>query len=509
MPPSMGAILVEWMGDNLVHGPGDLAGKPYEVPDHFVEPLFRLYEYHPHTGRRIVSRALIGVAKGNAKTEFAAAVANVEFAAPCVIVDGWPELRRDPSVVVGAASYEQAALCYGAFRDMSAPIHDLYDGPYDRETFRAGGLPGKVERVAAKAGTNDGKRPTCVIADEFHEWTGNIGRNHIVLTNGLAKRVDSLELNITTAGARQDDSLCMRLYEYGRRVAAGEIVDPSFLFYWWEMGEDVDYEDEVALRAGLAEANPASWVDLDRLVRRAAEIPEYEHRRYHGNQWTQTEEHWMSAAMWDRRHQPDRTVDADEPVVLFFDGSYSGDSSALVGVTVEQPHHIFVVAAWEDPAYLIDQESGPGGWRVDEAEIDAVVSAQFAERNVVALWYDPWGYHQLGRRWEERFGADRVGVHNTRQIQSVVAPACSLMYTAVHSDDPDIMISHDGNPTLRRHIGNAIVKQTPDGVYIVKDGPHSPRKIDAAYAAVMGLWYAHHWEPPAGDDYAAPSATYL
>jgi hypothetical protein len=34
-----------------------------------------------------------------------------------------------------------------------------------------------------------------------HEWTGNKERVHLVLSNGRAKRADSWELNISTAGA--------------------------------------------------------------------------------------------------------------------------------------------------------------------------------------------------------------------------------------------------------------------------------------------------------------------
>ena len=36
-----------------------------------------------------------------------------------------------------------------------------------------------------------------------------------------------------------------------------------------------------------------------------------------------------------------------------------------------------------------------------------------------------------------------------------------------------------------RHLANAVVKETPDGAYITKDGRNSPRKIDLAVAAVV------------------------
>ena len=46
---------------------------------------------------------------------------------------------------------------------------------------------------------------------------------------------------------------------------------------------------------------------------------------------------------------------------------------------------------------------------------------------------------------------------------------------------------HDGNPTLARHLENAVLKMTPAGPHIKKDSRNSPRKIDAAVTAVMAV----------------------
>lgn len=499
LPPTLGPVAWQWMTDHLEHGGGDRAGHPYEIPAWFVPVLWRMYEYHPHTGRRLIRRVLIGVGKGNSKTEVAAAVANFEFAGPSLVADPDGPLivvRNDPSVVMGAASFEQADLAYSAFSTMCAPIKDMFDGPYDRYTFREDG--GRVERVAAKAGTNDGKRPTCVIADELHEWVGNIARNHLVLTNGLSKRQDSLEFNITTAGAYLTDSLCFRMYEYGRKVAAGEIFDPSFLFVWYEGPADVDYADADQLRAALQEANPAEFVDIDRLMKRAYEIPEYEHRRYHLNSWTVTEDQWMSPAAWNERADPDRIIGPDEEVVLMFDGSASNDSSALVAVTVSDTPHVAVIGLWEKP-HPDDRE-----WRVPRDAIDVAVRETFSAFNVQRLWFDRWGWEHQAARWQEWFGHDVVLEHKTNAIQTVVAPACSLVYELVATGN----MTHDGHPGLARHVANAHVKETPNGAYIVKPGTLTNAKIDAAYSAVMGVWYAVQ-EHRVGDDTAAPSALWV
>ena len=59
---------------------------------------------------------------------------------------------------------------------------------------------GRMYRVAAAAGTNDGSRPTLFVADELHEWIGNKARVFLVISNSIAKRRDGLVLVISTAG---------------------------------------------------------------------------------------------------------------------------------------------------------------------------------------------------------------------------------------------------------------------------------------------------------------------
>jgi phage terminase large subunit-like protein len=57
----------------------------------------------------------------------------------------------------------------------------------------------------------------------------------------LWRKVPGLEplmIGITTAGVRYDSSggpsICYQFYEHGKRVATGEVDDPSFYMAWWE-----------------------------------------------------------------------------------------------------------------------------------------------------------------------------------------------------------------------------------------------------------------------------------
>jgi phage terminase large subunit-like protein len=53
---------------------------------------------------------------------------------------------------------------------------------------------------------------------------------------------------------------------------------------------------------------------------------------------------------------------------------------------------------------------------------------------------------------------------------------------------------HDGDPRFATHVDNAVAKATPLGDLVSEDREGSPRKIDAAIAAIIALdcaaWHA-------------------
>jgi phage terminase large subunit-like protein len=59
--------------------------------------------------------------------------------------------------------------------------------------------------------------------------------------------------------------------------------------------------------------------------------------------------------------------------------------------------------------------------------------------------------------------------------------ATGAFYEAVMAGE----VTHEDHPVLTRHMANAVLKDTPEGAHIVKDGPHSPRKIDLAVCALV------------------------
>jgi phage terminase large subunit-like protein len=264
------------------------------------------------------------------------------------------------------------------------------------------------------------------------------------------------------------------MYEYGRKVASGEIEDDGLLFTWREPTVNVDdlVSPEVLVQA-VADANPESWKRRDDIVKRFHEIPLHEFCRYHLNMWVEPDdERWLPPGAWEAL-QDDQQVADKTRIVLGFDGSYSGDSTALVAATVSEQPHLFVLGLWEHPG-------GNVAWKVDHDAVEAAVHKAFERFDVVEMSADPPYWGQQLMRWTELYGDDRVLAFNTF-VRKRMAAACSSFYQAATSNG----LTHDGHVGLARHVDNAVLKETAQGAYITKEDKASPRKIDAAIAAVI------------------------
>jgi phage terminase large subunit-like protein len=489
---TIGGQVAAWIETFCVHGPGDILGRPVKLTADEKRLLAWAYEVD-ESGNRLVRRSLVGMSKGSRKTELAAWIALAEMAGPVRFAgrddDGRPVGRRqhDPFVVVAASTYEQADLLFGAARSIvtEGPLKDFFEA-FDRELLLKG-ESGRLVRVPAVAGANDGLRPTFVAFDETHEWTGAKQRVALVLENGLSKRADSWSLSITTAGNPRVESVALQQYEYAKKVEAGELVDPAFLFMWREPTVNVDnLSDEAVLVEALKVANPEPWKRLDDLKRRFHEVPLHEFCRYHLNMWVEPdEERWLPPGTWDGLRAKAKTVEPGTEIVLGFDGSYSGDSTALVGATVEEHPHLFVLGLWEHPG-------GSGRWEVPIDEVDAAVHQAFRTYKVKEMSADPPYWAQQLQGWAQAFGEEYVLAFNTG-VRKRMAAACSSFYQAATTDG----LTHDGNPGLARHIDNAVLKETAQGAFITKEEKASPKKIDAAIASVIAYNRAYwHYSNP-------------
>jgi phage terminase large subunit-like protein len=424
-----------------------------------VRLIFRIYARDPETGKRLARRYLVGVARKNGKTALAAVLALY-----MLLLEG-----DGAEVYSCAADREQAKLAFGAAKRMVELDPELSEivKPYrDALEFTQSGSVYKA--LSAEAFTKEGLSPSGVIFDELHAQPTR--ELYDVMSLGMGAREDPLMVAITTAGVMADrygnPTICKSLYEYGKQVASGEVVDPSFGFTWYEpLDTDADPSDpDARLQANPSLGTVLDPADLDSAL--PPQTPENEYRTKRLNCWVSGHQAWLPHGTWAAR-EAEKAIEPDEQVVLAFDGSWTNDSTAIVGIGVESKH-IFVVDAWERPPEA-------QAWVVPSDEVERSLFDALDTYNVVEVACDPAYWREHLQQWAES-GAPIVEWPPTA---TRMTPATREFYTAVIED----RLTHDGDPRLARHVANAVLKTDWKGSRIVKQ--QYGQKIDLAVAAVM------------------------
>lgn len=399
-------------------------------------------------------QALVSIPRGNGKSHLAAFLAAYALFADEV---------EGAQVLCVASDVRQAGIVWNAVRRMVElnPVLEEQTQVFTDRIY----LPhtdSELRALPAEPGALQGWDGSCVIVDELHVVTEQVW-DAMALASG--KRDRSLVLGISTPGV-SPDSVMWRLVQHGR-----EGTDDAFFFAEFAAPEGCAVDDETA----WATANPAlgDFLHVDALRSTLRTTREAPFRRYRLGQWAGSVGGWIDWSAWAERTALVE-VEPRTRVVLGFDGSASGDSTALVGCrlpTSGQSPHLFVLGVWANPGSLT--------WRVPRAEVGATIAAAFGKYDVVELACDPWGYRSEIEQWSATWPG-RVVEYNTAAAQRM-GPATDRLFQLVAEGE----ITHDGDERLAAHVAHAVAKSTPHGDVVVKDKRMSTRKIDAAIAAII------------------------
>lgn len=430
-------------------------------------------------GRLRHRQALIGKARKNGKSTEVAGLGLFG------LLSNYPDGAQGREVYSCAGDRDQARIVFGTAKRMIelepefGPITKLY-----RDAIEVP-RTGSVYRVlSAEAYSKEGLNPTLVLFDEVHVQPNRELWDVMAMAAGA--RTEPLLIGITTAGVRYDtsgmDSLCYQLYEHGKKVASGEVLDPSFYFAWWEPADpDADHLDEATWR----EANPGygDLVAKEDFEATVVRTPEHGFRTKRCNQWVTAAEAWLPHGSWDAIRQPHEIEDGAR-VVLGFDGSFNNDCTGLVAVTVSEQPHIEKVQLWEKP----DQEALE--WRVPILQVEDAIRNACRRWKVVEIAADPFRWARTIQLLLE----EGLPMVEFPQSPARMTPATQRFYEAVVNGT----MSHSGDPALARHVGNAVLKNDSRGMRIYKETRNSKRRIDLAVAALMALdraaWHAANSE---------------
>lgn len=340
---------------------------------------------------------------------------------------------------------------------------------------------GSVYRVLSAEGPlQQGLWPSMVVFDELFNQPNDLLWS--AMSMGMAGRERPLLVGITTPGWNIE-SLAYRLFSYGRAITTGaEPPDPSFCFVEFSAPQDCDHLDP----KNWKRANPGlgDLLTVEEVAAEARVTPEAEFRQLRLGQWTAGSSAWLPFGAWAKRADPGRVVERGAPVVLAFDGSYSGDASAIVAATIEEHPHVWPVGIWQN-------ERDPG-WRVPRDEVSAVLADAMAYFEVRETSVDPFGWASEIAAWEQAYGEVVVSFPTNQPPR--MGPACDLFYELVMEG----RLTHSGDARLAAHVANCVTRRTTYGNLIVKSHKSSPRRIDAAVAAVVAVSRArwHVANPP-------------
>lgn len=449
-PKSTAARYKKFIREFLLVPRGHGAGKPVRL-----RPFQR--EIIDGSFKKGVRTALVSMPRANGKTSLASMIALAEM------VVGQPSAE----VLVVASDQRQANITFAQARRMvqaNPLLADRVAVYKDHLLFEDNDA--KLIPLSADPSSLHGYDPTLLIVDELHVVTRETWE---AATSAVGKRPKSLTLAISTP-ASSADSLMWDLVMHGRADD-----DPAFWFKEWAAPEECAIDDPEAWKA----ANPAyaqrpAFLAGDSFAAAARTMTEPSFRQLRLGQWVSGVDQWLPHGLFEDLADQDRVVDDGARVVLGFDGSYSRDTTALIGCTVEEHPHLFVIDMWENP--------GDPNWRVPREWVDDSVKAAFKRFKVAEMACDKSGWETDLEQWQRRFGRTKVTSWNTGDRRRM-APATDRIYQAMKDGE----VSHDGDKRLEKHFAHCVAENTSLGTVVHKDKKTSTKKIDAAVAAIAAF----------------------
>lgn len=386
-------------------------------------------------------------------------------------------------------------------------------------------LPGGGEIKPSTSGgsSKDGGRETCVVSDETHLFVlPEHKKLYNVINRNLMKRAgvaEPLMLSTSTYFNPAEGSICQGLLEKAqereRQKKRGKYVDPEDdrVLIHWRHGEidPEDLHDREKLTAALEDAyGGCHWVRIPTYVAAVQDSMNSveDSYRYWLNTQSTASNAWIAPYEWaargpQRDPETDLLIDIEDftpkpgdTITLGFDGSRKRkkgvtDATALIACRVRDGLLFPLpwgseVSIWEQPANY----KGADGWEVPADQVNAAIKKAFETYNVVGFYADPAKWEGNVAQWERAYGPKL-------KIKSTASQPITWWMSGGRSTEIvrtlekfqngvfDGELKHNGDETLARHVANARQFDTTAGIQIRKDHPNSPRKIDAAVAAVL------------------------
>lgn len=507
---TLGYEAATWIEQNLRVPSGKAAGTPFRVSVDQFRFLLWYYAFDAErwdgfTSPWVYQRGVRRLAKGSGKSPFAAALALFELLGPCRVgevvdpgvVPGGVigRVQELPLVQLAATSEQQTGVTMRLITGMAHKRTELAK-KYELETGRTYVITpsgGRIQLLTSSSAAAEGWEASFAVADEVEHWYPSTGavEFHQTLRRNLAKTGNRI-IETCNAWVPGRDSVAEQSFSDWVDQESGKTRDEFGILYDARLAPsntvltDSVEDGEVGLSEALEFVyGEQPWVDLEPIKREvwSPSNPVAVSRRFYLNQPNTADDAWVSLQEWSSMAKPDRELVDGEDVVLFFDGSKSGDHTALVGCCMSDGH-VFTAGVWR-PGEL----SGV----VDVGAVDSMVRRMGERFNVVAFWADVREWESFVKvSWPEVF-AESLVVPAQKHGKAAAWIAWDMRSHGFDfavaaemckAEIEDSLFTHDGNWETSQHIGNARMREQRGHVSIRKESPKSPNKIDAAVCVI-------------------------
>lgn len=400
------------------------------------------------------------------------------------------------SVVCGATTGSQARVVFGIAQRMVRHRHSawLREEGVDALSNTIITADGSIKPVNAKASTQDGLNPSCIVLDESHAQKFAL---HNVLKSAQGARENPLLLCPTTAGY---DLLSVG---YALRTTLTKVLQQVFqadhlLGAIYTIDEGDDWRDE---RVWI-KANPMLGITpkLDNVRKYCIDSQqtpglEGEFRIKVCSEWMQSSSAWLSMTRWDACADASLKLEQFHGQRCWIGGDlaqiddmaavallFQRDGDIVAFVRFYLPRGVVEERAKTVPAYLEWVKAGilvlTDGNMIDYGLIEADIRGWCKLFNVVALRFDQYGSAGI----VSSLAGDNFNAAILDKNRKNITPPARDLETRVKYG----RFKHDGNACLKWHASNAVVTRgVDDSLLPKKESAESPNKIDGIDAILQ------------------------
>jgi phage terminase large subunit-like protein len=442
------------------------------------------------TFRGGVRRAILSVARRNAKTATVAIIVLAALIGPLVI---------ENAVIVSAArSRKQASVVFDYCRKMirASGLSPYFKIKNAAKEIHCPMYGTTYQAMSAEAKTGVGFGVRICIHDELGRVEGPVDALFDALSTALGSYSDSLEIIISTQAPTDSDLLSVLIDD---AIAAN---DDSTVVHLYTAPTDCELDD----REAWAAANPAiaagvrDLADVERLAREAKRLPSREasFRNFILNQRVRATEHYIPPALWDAcAGLVSHEVFLRGPCFGGLDLSSKNDLTALAMVAADR-NGVWHSRLWAwTPDETLDERA-----RTDRTDYRLWVKQGFLETVPGSVIDYEWIAHRLGEIAEEypfaaiqfdRWKIDQLTLQLDKQgIELPLVPHgqgykdFSVAVDALEGVVLNRQLRHDGNPLLRWAMANVAIARDHAGNRKF-DKRMKWRRIDPAVALAMAM----------------------